>query len=892
MEFWRRLRSFYRKNSLERGLEEEIRFHIERQTEKNLQNGMEAEEAYRQALIKFGGVEVAKESTRDQFRAVSLENFIRDLRYAARALRRAPGFTIVATLTLALGIGATTAMFSVVNGILLRPLPYPEQDRLIELVHEVPGLGIDELFASPAIYFTYRDHSHTFESVGLWDWDNSPVTVIGVEAPEAVQSVEMTHEVLKMLGGDPIMGRGFSEKDNLPGSTPTVIINYGYWQRRFAGANPLGQTLIVDGTPRQVIGVLPQGFRFFDYAAEIFYPLQLVRSEASFPSFDGRAIARLRPDVSLSQANADVARMIPLLSAEFGQAGVRWEEAGFRPKLRWLKETVVGNLSETLWLLMGTIAFLMLIAVANVSNMVLVRTQSRRPELAIRTALGAGRADIARVVFAEATILGLTGGVAGVAFAYLSLPVLLLLGGTDFPHIMTVKIDPRVLLVSLGISLLVTVLYALIPVVHFRLPKFQFVDALHMAGRSATEGHESNRARHLLLILQVALALVLLIGSGLMIRTFMTLQQVDPGFQNPDNVLTFQLTIPTVEVPVAEQAGASVSEESLRLKQEIVERLAVVPGVESAGFSAFNDGLPLDGDGRRGSLCVEAGSRIECVESLKEIQFVSPNFFETLRTPVVAGRTFDWNDINGGRRVVLLSENLAIARWGSANAALGKRIGPEQAGPWWKIVGIVKSIHHEGLNQPAPETVIYPAVASDTASFVVRSNRIGTTGFLEDLQHGIWSVNKNLSLAGVQTLGDMQRRSMARTSVTLQLLAITGGMALILGLVGIYGAVSYAISKRRREIGIRLALGAEYGEIKQMFVRQALMVVGIGVMIGLAAAAMLTKLMESQLFGVSPMDPATHIIVALLLVVAAGLAGYVSAQRASSLNPVEVLKAE
>lgn len=274
LEGWRRLRSLRRRNELESGLEQEIRFHIDRQTEKNLRAGMEPDEARRQALIKFGGVEHAKESTRDQFRSAFVEDFLRDLRYGGRALLRAPGFTFVATLTLALGIGATIAMFSVVNGILLRPLPYPEQDRLIELVHEAPGLGMGQLLASPAIYFTYRDHSRTFDSVGLWDWDSSPVTVTGSGEPEAVQSLEVTHEVLGILGANPIVGRGFSDADDLPGSAPTAIISYGYWRRHFGGADPLGQTLVVDGVPRQVIGVLPQSFRFFDYPADIFYPLQ------------------------------------------------------------------------------------------------------------------------------------------------------------------------------------------------------------------------------------------------------------------------------------------------------------------------------------------------------------------------------------------------------------------------------------------------------------------------------------------------------------------------------------------------------------------------------------------------------------------------------------------
>jgi putative ABC transport system permease protein len=893
MDGWRWLRSLRRRNELERGLHEEIRFHIDRQTEKNLRAGMAPDEARRQALIKFGGVERVKESTRDQFRAAFVEDLLSDLRYGARALRRTPGFTIVAILTLALGIGATTAMFSVVNGILLRPLPYPEQDRLIELVHEAPGRGIDQLFASPAIYFAYRDHSETFESVGLWDWDSSPVTVTGAGDPEAAQSLEVTHEVLAILGASPIVGRGFTASDDLPGSAPTAIVSYGYWQRHFGGAAPLGRTLVVDGIPRQVIGVLPQWFTFFDYPADIFYPLQPVQSAAVFPSFDGRAIARLKKGVTLTQANADVARMIPILTAEYGRPGGSFDkQAQFGPRLRWLKDTVVGDLGDTLWMLMGTIGLLLAIACANVANLVLVRTQTRQSELAIRAALGAGWTRLARVVFTESAVLGLAGGAAGLAAAYFSLPLLLSLGAADLPQIMTVTIDPPVLLVTLAASVLATLLFALIPVFHFALPKLHLAGALRAAGRSISEGREGNRARHVLLVSQVALALVLLIGAGLMIRTFQTLRQVDPGFRNPGSVLTFQLTIPTADVADAERAGTPSPEQAVRMKHAIVDRLPAVPGVESAGFSAFNDGLPLDGDGRTNSMFVEGRAPAGDVTPQKEVQFVSPHFFETLRTPLIAGRTFDWDDVYQRRRVVLVSENVARVEWGSAGAAIGKRIGTRQAGPFSDVVGVVKDVHHHGLSQPAPETVIFPVVASETASFVLRSDRVGTTGFLDDVRQAVWSVNRNLSLANVRTLSDLYQRSMARTSLSLLLLAITGTMALLLGLIGIYGVVSYGVSQRRREIAIRLALGARQVEVRRMFVRHALLLVGIGVAIGLVSAMGLTRLMTSQLFGVSPLDPPTHLAVALVLVAAAGLASYLSARRGSALDPAEVLKGE
>lgn len=598
----------------------------------------------------------------------------------------------------------------------------------------------------------------------------------------------------------------------------------------------------------------------------------------------------MKKGVTLGQANADVARMIPILDEEFpGGSAEKWQ---FGPKLRWLKDTVVGDLDDTLWLLMGTIGLLLLIACANVANLVLVRTETRRPELAIRAALGAGWGGIARVVFTESAILGLAGGVAGLSVAYVSLPLLLSLGAADLPQIMTMTIDPTVLLVTLGISVLATLMFALIPVFHVALPKLQLARVLHGGGRSITGGRESNRARHLLVVSQVALALVLLIGSGLMIRTFQTLRQVDPGFRDPGNVLTFQLTIPTANVPDAERAGVPNPDPTVRMQHAILDRLAAVAGVESAGFSSSNDGLPLDGDGKTRSIFVEGRIPLDDASSLKEIQFVSPHFFETLLTPLIVGRTFDWNDVYQSRRVVSVSENLARAQWGSASAALGKRIGTRRTGPWSEVIGVVKDVHHNGLSQPAPETVIFPVVASDTASFVIRSERVGSIGFLEDLRKAVWSVNGNLSPASIQTLGDLYERSMARTTMTLQLLAITGTLALLLGLIGISGLVSYAVSQRRREIGIRLALGAAQSQVRRMFVRHALMLAGIGVTVGLGAAVGLTRLMESQLFGVSPLDPLTHLAVALGLLAAAGLASHLSAHRASALDPVAVLKGE
>jgi len=631
--------------------------------------------------------------------------FLSDIRHSTRRLARAPGFTVIVVLTLALGIAAATAMFSVVNGVLLRPLPYPEQERLIELMHQAPGLGLDTLFASPAIYFTYRNHNTTFDSVGLWDDGNSPVTVTGSGQAESVQSLEVTHEVLDILGSVPIVGRGFSEDDDRSGGQPTAVISYSYWQRHFGGANVLGQTLVADGVQRQIIGVLPEWFRFFEQPAEIFFPLQPRRTTAMFLSFSGRAIARLKAGATLEEANADVSRMIPILREEFpAPAESNFATAELRPKLRWLRDSVVGELSTTLWILMGTIGILLMIAAANVANLVLVRALAQRQDLAIRAALGASAGGIARVVLLGSALLGLAAGSIGFACAYLCVPLLLSMSTFALPQVMTVEMDHTVALFAFATSALATLSLGLVSLLRSARPNLP--RALRSSGRSMTLGRDESRVRHGLLVSQVALALLLLVGSGLMIRTYQAIRNVDPGFDDPNSVQIVKLTIP--EANLENPDGPVDSERLLVMQRTILDKLASVPGVDAVGFAALNDGLPLDGDGRSASIRAEGRTLPGAAAPIREIQFVSPGFFETLGTPLLAGRPLQWDDVFSGRLVVVVSENLARAEWGSAEAALGHRVGVGPTGQWFEIVGVVKDIHHNGLSEPAPESVSFP----------------------------------------------------------------------------------------------------------------------------------------------------------------------------------------
>jgi predicted permease len=596
--------------------------------------------------------------------------------------------------------------------------------------------------------------------------------------------------------------------------------------------------------------------------------------------------------VTLAEANADAARVMPLINEEFGRGGRAGQPFRIAPAFRPLKTSIVGEIGMTLWILLGTIGALLLIACANIANLVLVRAQSRQGELVVRAALGAGWAELAGVLLAESVLLGALGGAAGIAVAYVSLPLLVQLGGDDLPSLMTVRIDPIVLLVGVGITLLTTTLFALVPLGQLAGSKLQLAATLR-GGRGVSGTRQANRTRHALVIAQVAVALVLLVGAGLMIRTFVTLRAVDPGFRTPSTVLTFLITLPRTAASTG-MTPAAARERTLMTHRAVAERLAGVFGVESVGFASGNDPLPLDGDGSQVSIVpfIDGKQSGDAVSRTWESQRVAPGFYETMETAIVAGRGFEWPDIDQRRAVMLVSESVARREWGSTAAALGHRIAPAPDQEGSEVIGVFRDVRHNGVHLPAPEGVALPVAPSETATFVLRSSRVSVSGFIRDLQHAVRSVDPGLSLAKVRTLDDLYRRSMARTSMTLSLLVITGLMALILGLVGIYGIVSVATSQRRSEIGVRLALGARHSDIRRMFVKYALMLVGVGAIIGLGAASALARVIESQLFGVTPLDLVTNAAVTAAFVVAAVAASYLSARRGTSLDPVAVLRGE
>ena len=882
---WRR---YLRRAKWDRERHEEIESYVQIETDANIARGMPLEEARHAARKKFGNPTLIREEIYRMNTIGFLDSLGRDLRYALRTLRHNPMFTLIAVLTLAIGIGANTAIFSVVNGVLIRPLPYPQPDALIGVWGSALFQGVrNDTNLAPPMYFTYLDQNQTYQEFGVWS--SGAASVTGMGDPEQVPTLLVTFGILRALGVQPALGRWFSQTDDTPGSPETVMLAYGYWQRRLGGDKAvIGRTITIDSRPREVIGVMPQNFRFLNSDPEMILPQRLERG-LIVSNFSYGGIARLKPGVTLAQANADLARMLPASLIASGLSRKMIETAQSQPNIRPLKRDVVGDVGTVLWVLMGTIGMVLLIACANVANLMLVRAEGRQHELAIRAALGAGWGRIARELLVESITLGMLGGALGLGLAYGGLRLLLTMGPANLPRLAEISIDPLVLAFALMVSLISGLLFGVIPVIKYTRPRIAL--AMRGGGRSVSQSRERHRSQNMLVVVQVALALVLLVGSGLMIRSFQALRNVQPGFTRSQQIQTVRISIPEAQVPEPERVT--------RMQNDILDKITGIPGVASA---AFSNALPLEGMQTSSTLSVEGTTYMEGqIAPFRRSIFVSPDLFKTLGTPLIAGRDFTWTDIYGSRNVAIVSENLARETWGGPAAALGKRIheGMASSVAWSGIIGVVGDVYEDGVQLKATANVYWPARERiqtlgipRTVTFAIRSDRTGTESFLSEIRQAVWAVNANLPLAQVRTLGEVYNQSMARTSFTLVMLAIAGAMALVLGIIGIYGVLSYAVSQRRREIGIRLALGAQPGELKRMFVRHGLVLAGIGVAIGLGAAAALTRLMSSLLFGIKPLDPLTYAAGALILGLAAVLASYLPARRASAVDPVEALKAE
>jgi len=801
-------------------------------------------------------------------------DFWQDVRYGARVFRKQPAFAATAVLTLALGIGATTAIFSVVYGVLLKPLPFQEPERLVTLQQIAPhGAGTNH---GPATYLTYRENQQVFEGIGAWD--PTEVSITGVGNPERVQGLLVSSSILPLLRVQPILGHAFTAEDDTPGAPRRVMLTHGYWQRRFGGTGSIvGQQLVIDGRPAEVIGVLPASFKFLRTRPAIVLPMPLDVNAPRFISFGFQALARMKPDTTLGQANADVARMISILPPMFARLELR-------PNVRPLAAEVIRNVGQILWILLAAVGVVLMIACGNVANLFLVRAEGRHQELAVRAALGASRGRIARALLSESVVLALAGGLLGVLLAQAAIGLLRALAPAELPRVDDIGIDWMVLLFTLFISVLSGALCGALAVIRFGKPS---IAALKEGGRSASDGPGRHRTRQALVVGQIALALTLLIVSGLMIRTAIAMRQVDPGFKRPEAVQSFVLAIPASVISDPEQA--------VRTFEGVAEQLARVPGVTSVGLSSS---ITMDGEDNGNYAAIEEFPDPEgTMAKLRRFKSVGPGYFETMGNRLVAGRSITWNDIHAQRPVVIISEPLAREYWGEPAKAIGKRLrGFSPQFPWREIVGVSGSERDDGLTQPATQIVYWPMLNESyrwrTMAYVVRSTRVGAPGFVRELEQAVWSVNPNLPLASVQTLEEIQTSSMTQTSFALVMLGIAASVAMLIGMVGIYGAVAYAVAQRTREIGVRMALGAQIRDVRQMFLRHGLWLTTLGIAIGIGIALVLTRVMSAFLFGVGPMDPITYIAVSAVLAAMTLVATYLPARRAARVDPVVALRAE
>jgi predicted permease len=818
------------------------------------------------------------------------------LRGILRRLYRAPVFTAVTLVILAVGIGATTAIFSIVNSILLKPLPYAHPDELVDVRLTAPGFRVAVLPISTGAYFTFKEENHSFQDIGLYDpgvnSDGQSANITGLGEPMRVPALPVTASVLRILQITPLSGRFFTEADEVPGGGDTVILTYGFWHRQFGDRPVIGTAIDVDGKPHTIIGVLPESFRFLDKTdLAVLLPMKLDHAVTAL-DWNYPGIARLKPGVTLAQANTDVVRMVDMVGRHFyptptGQK--MWGQGRVGPNMQPLKQAVIGGVGKLLWIVMAGVGLLLVISCANLTNLLLVRAQGRREEMTVRIALGASRRRIATEFFSESLVLAVLGCLLGLGLAYGALRILVAAAPAGIPRLHELGIDGKVILFTLAVSVAALLLFGSAPALQY--VGAGFGSGLREGGRSMSESRARKRLRSGLVVVQVALALVLLVSSGLMIRTFHSLSRVNPGFQGASEVQTFRLEIP--ETMVKDPM------EVTRLQEAVSRKIEAIPGVSSVGISR---NLPMDDSQWGGPIAVEG--RVYAAGQnppRTRFGFFGPGFAKTLGTPLVAGRDYTWTDIYNEPPVILVSENFARQNWGDPANAVGKQI--REVKNWREIIGVVGDVHQDGVDKEAPASVYWPILTFEVdgnpaegvrrrVAFAIRSPRTGSESFVNEVRYAVRSVAPTLPLFEMHTLNYYYTRSMARTSFTLMILAIAAGMALLVGAVGLHGVLAYSVVLRRREIGVRMALGAQRRDALRLVVGDGLILTLVGIGIGIGAALGLTHFLSSLLYGVKPADPLTFATVSFFLMVVAFFASYAPGRAAAKVDPAKTLRNE
>ena len=883
---WRStLRNLFTRSRVQRELDADVRAYADLLTDEKVRAGMDPRDARRAALVELGGIERVKDEVREIQSGAVLETTARDVRYAVRTLVRRPGFTVVAVVALALGIGATTAIFSVVNGVLLRPLPYREPDRLVAVLHE----GRNPV--APANYLDWKRQSSLFSSFGAAEYWSGTVTG---DVPERVQGLKVTSDVLAMTGINPLLGRSFRAEDDVPTGDRPLILSWGFWQRQFAGSRDvLGKSLLVDGSSYTIVGVMPRGFdfpMFWATGVQMWTPLTLGERASSRRSQSLRLFARLRPDVTVAAAQSQMSAIAANLEKAF---------PGTNPAVMVapLDTMVVGDVRTALLVLLGAVAFVLLIACANVAHMLLARASARHREMSVRLALGASRSRLLRQLLTESVVLSLVGGALGIVLAKAGLRTLVALAGSSLPRAETIGLDPAVLAFTTVVSLVTGLAFGLLPAL--RVSRSEMAEALRDGARGSTEGAGRSRIRSILVASEIALALVLLAGAGLAMRSFAALRAVDPGFEPHGVVSAIVSVYGTAEAPPGRRQAFYTS---------ALERVRQLPGVESA--SLVNH-LPIAGDVWGLQFTIEGRPRPEPAQLPRAtFRVVYPGYFKAMRLPVLRGRDVAETDRVDAPRVVIVNDFFARRHWPNEDA-IGKRISfnpTVDTAPWFTVIGVVKNDVRSDWTAPPEEEAFLPYSQERDylesngghvgyMTLVVRASCSGlkacnAASLAPAIRDAVGSVNRSVPVTDIQAMDDVIAGANAGPRFTLVLLATFAVVALVLAAVGIYGVISYAVSRRTHEIGVRVALGASPATVVRLIITQGMRVVAVGVVIGLAGSLVASRLMTKLVYGVSVTDPLTYAGVAALLAAVALVASYIPARRATRIDPLVAMRAD
>ena len=810
------------------------------------------------------------------------------IRVALRRFAASPGFTLLSLLTLAIGIGANIAIFSIVNGVLLRPLPFPASDQMVILNHTAPGLpGLETMPMSEPLFHLYQQESRTLESVAVLD--DAQASFTDTENPQRVKSSAISASLFDVLKSEPKIGRRFVPEDNVQGAARVVIVGDAVWRSRF-GSDPqiVGRSVQVNGESAEIIGVMPQGFAFPDPETQLWIPAALDPETARLGNFGQFGIGRIAEGHTLEGVQTELSGLLTNLEERFPEGGAArvLAEAEFAPKVTPAREFLVGDVQSALWIVLGAVSFLLLIACANVANLFLARTEGRLREVSIRFALGESRGWLMGSVMIESLILGLLGGIAALPLGYGAVRLLVLYGPQELPRIQQVSVDGTVVAFGLLISLVAGLLFGVVPAL--RAGALASSNRLAGGARGGTAGRSRNRFRQVLVVAQIALALTLLIGSGLAVRSFQRLSDLDPGFV-PSDTLSFRL-----ELPERDYAEASTI---LDFQHRLLGRLGALPGVVSV---AAADSLPLTGSLRGSGHSLEGHEDPETtLPLLFRMKQVSPSYFEAMGIRILDGEPIAAVHETERRKVVVVSKTLAATRW-PGESPLGKGLisggRPEDPEGWYRVIGVAADVYEEQLEEKAPELVYYPmAIADDEEdevprqmSFVVRAQ--AAAGLADQVRDAVGAINSSLPISNVETLELLVARARATRAFVMLLLIVAAGFALLLGSVGLYGVISYVVAQRAREIAIRMAVGAQTNDIRRMVLVEAGWLALAGTVVGVGAAIALTRRLQALLFETSPLDPIVFAVVSLLLATVCLAASWLPARRAARVSPVSALR--